>query len=199
MKKRIARARGGRWRSGATLVEMLLTSSVLVLIGLVSINFNKVGTVSWDDCAADHRSELAAELGMQRLAPLIRAARSVTVASSSATVLTLQMPKYDSGNNVLVPLQNGDVDAFYLSDTTGSQQASGGILWRSVNGVPDRIWSLEGSRGRVTLASGGLNFTYNPTSAPESVTVSLQATATLENTTRTFSTRQEVVLRNKGL
>jgi hypothetical protein len=146
-------------------------------------------------------TQLTSQMALQQVAPSIRAARRVVAAQSSANRLTLQLPAYDGAGNLILPMVDGDVVSYYLSDRSGSIGIDNGtILWRSVNGVPDREWSLGGGKGRVVVGPQGLTFSYYPSAAnAETVTVSVTATSVSGTRKDTLPTSQEVVLRNKDL
>jgi Tfp pilus assembly protein PilV len=186
-------------RRGLTLLEVMIAGSIMLSVTMTVAFFVRFDTLVWQNGMSDFSSQKAAQLAIQRMAPSIRAARKVVTSSSSSTKLTLQLPAYDAGGNLIVPLQNGQLVSYYLSDTTGNPSSSGDILWRSVNGTPDAAWSLQDGKGRAVLSAGGLQFTFYPTTDPESVTVSLTASSCTGTSTRELTTSQEVLLRNKGL
>jgi Tfp pilus assembly protein PilV len=188
-------------RRGVTLIEVQVAAVTGLLITGGLLSFTRFNSVVWHGAMADTSTLQATQFSLQKIAPDIRAARSVVSGSSSATRLTLQLPAYDSSGNLTIPLTNGNTVSYYLSDTTGSTSVSNGtILWRSVNGTPDSAWSLRSGAGRVVLNTGGLAFSYSPSmSAAETVTVTVTARATSGTSTDQLTTSQEVVLRNKDL
>jgi hypothetical protein len=186
-------------RRGMTITEMLITAAITAGIVMTMVGSNRLQTIVWQNGATSFASQRDGQLSVQRMAATIRAARQVVVASSTASRLTLQMPAYDAGGNLIVPQQNGQLIAFYTSNATGNPDASGRILWRTVNGVPDSAWSLVGGRGRTVLASGGLEFVYYPPDDPETVTIRVKAASSVGQKTTEFETGQEILLRNKGL
>jgi hypothetical protein len=109
------------------------------------------------------------------------------------------MPAYDNSGNLIIPMADGQKITYYLSDLSGGAVTNGTILWRSVNGTADAAWSRSGSKGRVVLGTGGLAFSFYPTSDPETVTVTVTASRTSGTRTDKFPTTQEILLRNKGL
>jgi hypothetical protein len=188
-----------RKRRGTSIVEVLIGTSIsMTLIGGLIV-FSRFQQMTWLDGLAATSSQSASQLAMQRLAPDIRCARNVVTGQSSSSRLTLRMPLYAANGSLIVPMQDGDLVSYYLSDKTGSTQASGGILWRSVNGVPSSAWALQGNTGRITLGTEGLTFSYLPALDPTVVTVTVNATSTAGTRTSSLSTSQEVILRNHGL
>ena len=193
------RSRFNRSRRGITLVETVLATGVTLMVFATLSFFSTFQAKSWQEAAAVVRSQRMGQSTLERLAPSIRAARGVVVASSSATKLTLQMPLYDGSGNLAVPVSNGDLLSFYLSDSTGNPNNTGGILWRSKNGTPDGTWSLPGTNGRTVLGNSALTFSYYPAANPETVTITVNTLKTIGNKTVVFPTSMEVLLRNKGL
>lgn len=189
-----------RRRRGLTLFEMMIASLILIWILAVLAAFASVNSNLWRRGMLDSSSQADAQKAIQTMAPHIRAARRVDEANSSATVLTLQLPKYDASGDLVIPMADGDVVQYYLSDSTGNQGVAGGsILWRTINGVKDTTWAMSGSEPQIRLAAGGLTFTYFPVINPETVTVAVTSTITSGTATRSFVTSQEVMLRNHGL
>ncbi|MCC2668966.1 MAG: hypothetical protein K0Q72_1437 [Armatimonadetes bacterium] len=186
-------------RRGTTLAEVLISASISTVIVGGLIAFSRFQQMTWLDGWAATSTQSAAQLALQRIAPDIRCARRVVTAQSSASRLSLQMPQYAADGSLVVPMQDGELLSYYLSDRTGSPQASGGILWRSVNGVPSSAWALQGTGGRITLGTGGLTFSYLPAVDPTVVTVTINASSTAGTRTNRLSTSQEVLLRNHGL
>jgi Tfp pilus assembly protein PilV len=188
-----------RSRRGLTLIEVLLSATLM--LSLVGVLAGLSSTI----CYAYQRSirvastDLTAQMAMSRIAPTIRGARSVT--SVGAAMVTLQSPAYDASGDLVVPMTNGHVYSFYLSNATGSAAANGNILWRSVDGTPDSAWSLANGQGVCTLSALSFAYPYADT-----VTVSLSSTknsgsalAAVGTTTDTFTNSQDVMLRNYGL
>lgn len=190
----------GRHR-GLSILEVQVAAIAGLMILATLLGFTRFDSLVWHGAMAGSTAQQAAQGTVLRLAPGIRAARNVVSPGSGATQLTLQLPAYDGTGALVVPLQNGQVLSYYLSDSTGAPSVAGGtILWRSVNGEPDRIWSMRGSQGRVVLTSGGLQFSYYPSvSAAETVTVTITGTGTAGTRTSQMTTSQEILLRNRGL
>lgn len=196
MRSRISRR---RTRRGFTLIEVVIASGVTMMVLSSIVFFSTFQARSWQEATAVYGSQRPGQTAVELLAPSVRAARSVVVGSSSATRLTLQMPKYDSSGNLVIPLADGDILSFYLSDATGDPARPGSILWRSKNDTPDGTWSIPGGKGRVLLSSGALGFSYFPAASPETVTVTINTSKTIGSKTVTYPTSTEVLLRNKGL
>jgi Tfp pilus assembly protein PilV len=190
-----------RSRRGLTMLEVLLSGSLMLGVVFILAGLARFLSMFWQQGMAVTSTQLTSQMALQQVAPSIRAARRVVAAQSSANRLTLQLPAYDGAGNLILPMVDGDVVSYYLSDRSGSIGIDNGtILWRSVNGVPDREWSLGGGKGRVVVGPQGLTFSYYPSAAnAETVTVSVTATSVSGTRKDTLPTSQEVVLRNKDL
>ena len=187
-----------RHRRGLTMFEVLLAGTLMLACVSIMAAISSHLTTAWQKGMSITTSQRDGESAIQRMLPSIRAARSYTLNSSGR--VTLQMPSYDSSGNLVVPMTNGHTISFYLSNSTGSTTASGNILWRAVDGTPDTSWSLSGTRGQVTLDTGGLLFTAIDTDTLNvKVTVSNTVGITLGQQTNTFMNQQDVFLRNAGL
>jgi len=177
-------------RRGLTLAEVLISAFLMLGVVFMSTQFARLNNVLWQRGMADSGSQRDAQMAIQKIAPFIRKARRVGTAQS--TRIMVQLPQYDTGGNLVVPMVAGDEVTFYLSNSTGSMSSSGTILWKAVNGVPDAAWSLSNGAGQVNLSS--LAFTYGPSN--ESVTITVTASKQIGTSTQQFSTSQEVYLRN---
>lgn len=188
-------------RRGLSLVEVQLAAGgALMLLGIL-LSFTRFSQLTWHEAIAAGDAQQTSQGTMLRLAPTIRAARSVVGSSSGANRVTLQLPAYDGGGSLVLPMQDGEVVSYYLSDATGSPNAvNGSILWRSINGEPDRFWSMSSNRGRVIVKPSGLLFTYYPSvAATETVTVTITGAGSSGSRKTEITTVQEIVLRNRGL
>lgn len=192
-----------RARRGLTLPEVLMAGLVTALIIGVLAGFMNFSHKAWAGSVSSGDAQTAAQTAMQTIAADIRAARSVVEGSSSSVQLTLQLPQYDypvTRQGLAVPLQDGDVISYYLSDESGQLAGAGSILWRSVNGVPDAQWSMQEKTGQIVLSEKGLTFTYSPElsddEAPTTITISMKATSNATTVEKSFETSQEVMLRN---
>ena len=193
------KSRFSKSRRGLTVVETVIAAGVTLMVFASLSFFSTFQAKSWQEATAVVRSQRMGQSSVERLAPSIRGARSVVTASSSATMLTLRMPRYDASGNLVVPVADGNLLSFYLSDTSGNPNNPGGILWRAKNGTPDSTWSLAGGMGRTFLGKNSLTFTYYPPTNPETVTITVNTLKTIGSKTVTFPTSLEVLLRNKGL
>src|SRR3954469_10823007 len=113
----------GGGRRGLSLIEVQVAGAAGVLILGTLLGFTRFNSLVWHGAMAGSTAEQSAQGTVLRLAPNIRAARSVVAATSSATRLTLQLPAYDATGALIIPLQDGQVVSYYLSDTTGTPGA----------------------------------------------------------------------------
>ena len=186
---------------GLSLVEVQLAAgAALMLLGIL-LSFTRFSNLSWHDALAAGDAQQTSQGTILRIAPTIRAARSVVASASGTNRVTLQLPAYDGAGNLVLPMQDGDIISYYLSDSTGAPgAANGNILWRSVNGEPDRFWSMRAGAGRVIVKPAGLWFAYYPNAAAaETVTVTITGAGSSGTRLREITTGQEIVLRNRGL
>lgn len=164
-----------RARRGVTLVETLTAAGLLVLSVLGLGALTSAGGRLWARADAGASAKQVLALAMGRMEPTLRSALRVDTSQTTGSRLTVVLPRIDSTTNkYVVPLEAGAVVSFYLSDATGSTSATGTILWRSVNGTPDRSWSLRGARPVVDLGAAGLTFQHDAAATPQLV----QLTAT---------------------
>jgi hypothetical protein len=182
-------------RRGMTALELLAGAGVGVLVLGSLTGLARLSRFVWINTFARYGTQSSSQNALGRIESLVREARKVDTTTSTAARLTIQMPKYQN-KSLMLPLQDGDLYSFYLSDSSGRTDRPGTILWRMVNGTPDRSWSMVGGHARVETASGGLKFTYLPNSNdPAAVTVEI----TTASGAGRFTTSETYLLRNKGL
>jgi hypothetical protein len=182
-------------RRGVTLVEGLAAVGVMVLVLGSLTGLSRLSRLIWGNTFGRYGTQTSAQVALGRIEPLVREARYVVVGSSTASRLTIQMPKYQN-NSLVLPLENGVEYSFYLSDSTGRTDRTGNVLWRTVNGATDQNWSMIGSNPRVEVSPNALKFIYLPNSSdPAAVTVEI----TTASGGKTFTTSETFLLRNKGL
>jgi hypothetical protein len=188
-----------RKRRGITLVEVVMATGVALLVvgGMASVS--RETNRMWQHSSATISAKQTLYLTAERLAPTLRAALRVDPSRSSTTRLTVILPRLDAGGNCILPLEDGDSYSFYLSDLTGSTGATGTVLWRAVNGVPDSAWSLRGGDAKVDLGTSGLSFGYLPSTDPERVELRISTTQSEGSLSVAHTATTEVYLRNRGL
>jgi len=132
---------------------------------------------------------------VQRISPDLRNAFRVDESSTDKR-LTVILPKEDGAGGYLVPLADGDRISYYLSDASGDPAMTGGILWRALNGQPDRTWSLRKGKGKLDLGNQLLTFDFDPNSKVQSVQLVLGSTQWDGKQRATRSVTTAVFLRN---
>ncbi len=188
-----------RIRRGMSLVEVMVAGTIALWMTTLLVGMASFHSRVWQNGMADGSAQMSGQMAVQRMAPQVRTARKVLSAQSSSTVLMLQMPKYDANGNLIIPMQDGVTEKYYLSDTSGKMDVKDGtILWRAVNGTADRGWSLQNGKGRIVVAAAdGIQFSYYPANDPETVTVTIKTANTTGTKTSYFTTSQELLLRNR--
>jgi hypothetical protein len=188
-----------RRRRGVTVLEVLLGSSISLLLLSGLVGMTRVAALSWYQTDAEVSSKQVLSLATARMAPSIRAAMRVNIAGSGSNKVSVVLPRIDTATGTYkTPLEAGDTHTFYLSNATGSPTAQGTLLWRAVNGVPDTGWSLRSGRGALDLRTAGLTFAYSgDLNDPRGVQVTLvsQRRSGLGEISRTAVT--EIFLRNR--
>ena len=185
-----------RCRRGISLIESIIAAAMFVLVAVGLANLCSIGTNTFARADAGMSARQVLGEAISRMAPTLRKALRVDLTQADADFLAVVVPKRDSSGNLILPLIDGDVIAFYLSDTSGSTNKKGTILWRSVNGVADTAWSLRNGIGQTDLGTQHLSFTYTPADEPESVLISLTTTQKSGTRTVTLSASTETFLRN---
>jgi hypothetical protein len=151
-----------RRRRGITVLEVVLGTSISLLLLSGVVGMTRVAALSWYQTDAEVSSKQALALAAARMAPSIRAALRVNVANSGTNKVTVVLPKIDTATGLYkTPMEAGDTHTFYLSDATGGLSRQGTLLWRAVNGVPDSQWSLRSGRGALDLGTAGLTLAYS--------------------------------------
>lgn len=180
---------------GVSLIEVTVVMWIMLICSLLLFALMNFGSMVWYSSNGEEDSKTALYFAIEKMAPEIRNALRVDP-SSGTTKLTVVLPKSDGLGGYVVPLVDGDSISFYLSDSTGNTAHTGTILWRSLNGVPDKNWALRGTAGAEDLASQTLNFVYTPVASPHMVTVTLSSVRWAGNNTVSYPASTEVCLRN---
>lgn len=159
-------------RRGTTLVELLMTASIMTFVAYTGVALLRNTFQSWTKTTTENQAKEAISRTIRKIEPSMRAALHVDE-SSTDRVLTLVMPKTSNGE-IVVPLEGGDSVSFYLSDMDGTEAGRGSILWRAVNGRPDKKWSLRNGHAVLDLGSGATGMTFEYPSKEEKNGVELQ-------------------------
>ena len=147
-------------RRGTTLIELLMTASIMIFVAYTGVALLRNTFQSWNKTTTEAQAKEAISRTIRKIEPTMRAALHIDE-SSTDRVLTLVMPKTSNGE-IVVPLEGGDLISFYLSDMDGKEPGKGSVLWRSVNGRPDKKWALRNAHAVLDLGSGadGMTFEY---------------------------------------
>lgn len=183
-------------KHGFTSVELMYGATITALvIGGVATLMSGLNRMTGRS-VADYTAKEVLHRATSKMAPLIRSAMIVNPASDS-THLILEEPVQNQDGTYPLPLQAGDEIEFYLSDSTGSMNATGTVLWEADDGVPDKNFAYMGSTPNVDIGHGSIQFTYLPDAAdPSEVQISVTTTQTSLPTTLTSSINSVVALRN---
>jgi len=163
-------------RHGSTLVEVLVAFNLLLLVLFGAASLCRVGNLLYHRINAESGCTETTSRALIRLGAVLYTALRVEMSQSTSSRLVVVLPRTDSTGSYIVPLEDGPVVTIYLGDDSGTPSDTGTILWRAVGGVPDRDWSLRGSRPVVALSPGGLCFRYPAVTTPTGVQVSVTAT-----------------------
>lgn len=182
---------------GFTLIETIAAMAILLLcLGLVAPMIRTTKQI-WNQTSMDSQNKELLAQAVLRIAPTIRNGLMTDTAHSTSHQLVVITPYVDPVTKTYVfPLTGGDSTAFYLSDTSGDPKKPGTILWRSVNGTPDKNWSLRSGKGRLDLGTSNLTFSYDVPSDPSLVTVSVYSTQWNGNKPVSASANSTILLRN---
>ena len=179
-----------------TLVEIQVATVVgLMVLGLVAGSLSLVNSI-WDRTIAQNDAKEILYRVESRIAPTFREALRVEPSQSNSSMAMVVLPKLDSKGNHVLPLEDGDFYHFYFSDESGSWQTEGRILWRAVNGHPDREWSMRGEEGDVNLGEFEAVFEYLPLNDPDLVRLAVATKMKSRNQEVTRQLHTEFHLRN---
>lgn len=179
------------------MMEVLTMMLVTVMTTGIVYGFMRTANQVWSKTSAEQSAKDVLYLAANRIAPFVRTALKVDP-SSTSTVLVLDQPAVDTVHGgYTLPLTLGNVDTFYLSNTTGAAGTNGTILWHALNGVPDTAWALNSGSPPLDLGENSIQFTYSPSTDPETVQLSID---TLQNVPRSAAVKGNLtttlVLRN---
>lgn len=202
-----------RRRGGFTIIEVLITSSVLALVltSLCGVYF--AIAKEWERQDGRGTALGASSMACTKLADYISQSTGAVVVDRLGTgdALALNMPA-NSANGVYVPTwsggkvkyQSGSWIIFYLSDSTGDYSRSGDILWAATMNwgsfpgsvTPDSTWSLyyDQAKGRISPITA-IKFTLTTDSLPR-VTVTVTSSYKTGSTTSKVQLNRTVCLQN---
>lgn len=187
------------FKLGFTITELQVAAAISVAIFALAIGLFRLLYSVWNSSTAENDArEMLARVAL-RIEPTIRNARTVDTANSTSSRIKVVLPSTDANGVTLVPLQDGDTYQFYFSNTSGSVNVAGPILWRAKNGVAEPSWALRNGKGIVNLGTAQVTFTYTPAGNPRLIKATIMSTKTsgTKAITRQFDT--DLYLRNRDL
>jgi prepilin-type N-terminal cleavage/methylation domain-containing protein len=171
-------------RAGFTLVELMIATTVLVLVltSLCSMYFTVAN--EWQRQDGRGTALAATSTACTKLSDYITQAKGVVVLNrfGAGDAIAVNLPA-NTANGIYVPTwsagkvqyQTGNWIVFYLSNSSGSYGVSGNILWAATmtwagfpgSVAPDSAWSLyyDQPKGRIAPISS-LQFTLTSDSLP---------------------------------
>ncbi len=140
--------------AGTTLIELLISLSIIVLISgaVFAVYLESMGF--WRRVSSEEQAMPAAYQVSTRLAQELKNGFNVSVTPDGKS-LTFQQPQTDGNGYDLLPLTPARAVTYYLSDATGAANTPGTVLWRSQTDLTTNAVT------RMKLASNvsGLQFT----------------------------------------
>jgi hypothetical protein len=155
---------------GVTLIEMLVCGSVFLALALLVGGLSDSSVKMWARGQAGSEAQQVMAVAVGRIEPTIMGARRIDTDASGERSLTVVLPRVGAGGQVVLPPEDGDRVTFYLANKGGHREEDGTILWRSINGAPDRRWAMRHGQPVTNLGTTGLRFTYP---APHTVAVTI--------------------------
>ena len=197
-------------RRGFTLVELLVTITVLALILTAICDTYLMIQTEWSRQQGLEDTRIAARQAISGVAAYMKVAHSANVMTRFTPNDTLQfyLP-LDMAYGIYVPQKVSNMyraDAitpyyFYLSDSTGSFTRSGNILWAGYwsmgSVVGDPSWSLYPgtTKGRIAPVQS-LSFSVDTTGFRPRVTTTVTTSCTINGTPEQFILSAVTSLRN---
>ena len=190
-------------RAGVTLIELMISASVMsIILGAVLV-LQLQGLRMYQDVSARDWASFDAATAVARMEEEIQGCYRVTAGYPSS--LTLANVRTEQNPVLMVevpvqPLAEGDTVRYYLSDGSGQFDQSGTCLWRAVKplGAKDHTATLLADN--VTK----LSFTYTMGPAPRNWSVQqvgllVEASVRQGGSTRTCAHSSHIILRNARL
>lgn len=174
-----------KWRRGISLVEVITASGILLSSISALALLGQVQSRMWVRAGANMEVKQALAQAVGRMESSIQSAMRVDTTRSSQNTLTVVLPGAYSPSTAT--LSDGDAISFYLSDTSGNPGRRGSLLWRSVNGVPDRQWTYRGGSA-TDFGTAGLSFTYPGSGKAVMLTAAGERLAGQQDQKHSFST-----------
>lgn len=200
---RVSHARADkRGRRGLSLVEVLAATCIGLIIMAMTTSFNAMSGKLFLGCTGGAGAQHQAERALQIMAADLRAARGIAAGTSldgTPPTLVLQMPAYNTDGTLAIPVHNGNTVTYSVS-------TNGRMLIRNESGVGSKNVAVVDQYGSISFAIGYTTRDTNNNGIIElneyvtlipslSVTNKLSAGSSVYD--RTFSSSQEIVLRNR--
>lgn len=171
---------------GFTLVEVLITSTVLSLVLTSLCGIYLAVSKEWERQNGRGTALGATSMACSKMSDYISQSVGAVVVNrfSTGDALAINLPANTAYSGLYVPTwscgkvqyQSGIWIVFYLSDSTGNYSRSGNILWAATmtwanfpnSVIPDPIWSLyyDQTKGRISPVTS-LQFTTTTDSLPK--------------------------------
>jgi len=182
---------------GFTTLELMVSTGLAILVIGGAAGMLRMGDTIGSKTFTDNQAKEMLSRAINRMAPSIRQAKGVDGDESDDTTLDVVLPDKDSSGDLIRPLTDGDDIMFYLSDPSGDPNVEGTILWRAVNGEPDKQWAMRKDKGAIDLHMDGLHFDYLPDADdPDTVQISLSALVNGRTVTVTRNLTTKIAMRN---
>ena len=191
-------------RGGVTLVELMVSTSVLSIILGAVLLLQLQGLKAYQDVAATNRASFQAAAAVELMEEEIEACYRVVGRAPDRIVVSMPRTAWNvdqQANLPAQPLQFGSTVRYYLADSAGTYGTTGTYLWRAEKPVGATSYTL----GRQPLARNvtSLQFAYTMAAAPRAAsvaTVGLTVVARVKQggVTRPCTHTAQIVLRNVG-
>jgi hypothetical protein len=151
-------------------MEVLVTATVFVALALLVGGLTESSGKMWARAQAQNAAQEVIATAVGRLEPTVLEGRRIDTALSDDTSLTVVLTRVDGAGKVVLPPEDGDRVTFYLSNKGGGREDHGTVLWRSINGRPDRRWAMRRGTPVTDFGTRGLRFSYP---SPHTVTLTV--------------------------
>lgn len=118
-----------RQARGLTLIELMITVTILALVMGVTISMLMTSMRVWRRCSSFSQAFPPAYAVIGRLNKELKNAYYVSVADDKHSI-TFRVPRIDDTGFNAVPLQEGHEISYYRSDESGDLGEAGTLLWR---------------------------------------------------------------------
>ncbi|MBM3498573.1 MAG: prepilin-type N-terminal cleavage/methylation domain-containing protein [Armatimonadetes bacterium] len=191
-----------RGRRGITLIELMLSASVLSIILGAVLMLQLQGLKMYKDVAATDWASFDAAVAVGRMEEDIQSCYRVIGRYPDRITLSMPLTYWDASQKAYLPvrpLQTGDAVRYYLSDATGALGRQGSYFWRAVKRPGAQQFVVDPKPMADNIRS--LQFSHTMAPAPRQASVAavwliVEAEAHEGSTTRYCSHSSSIVLRN---